>query len=226
MKDITCLYLTASKLKPKFAEYARGVLMEAIGDMPLISISRDPLDFGINILDNGEKSTDNIYRQMLRGAYIAETDYIAIAEDDCLYHKNHFEFYRPDKDVFAYDQNRFALFTWGEPMYSWRNRRSNCSLIAPRELMIEALEERFKRHPNPIPDKIVGELGRGMVERNMRVTERKSTDQFAEVSIIQFNHDASSESRQVRHRKRLGQIKAYSLYHWGSAEELRKNYEN
>ena len=157
---------------------------------------------------------------------IAETDYIAIAEDDCLYHKNHFEFYRPDKDVFAYDQNRFALFTWGEPMYSWRNRRSNCSLIAPRELMIEALEERFKRHPNPIPDKIVGELGRGMVERNMRVTERKSTDQFAEVSIIQFNHDASSESRQVRHRKRLGQIKAYSLYHWGSAEELRKNYEN
>ena len=226
MNDITCLYLTASKLKPKFAEYVRGVLREAIGDMPLISISRDPLDFGINIIDNGEKSTDNIYRQMLRGAYLAKTDFIAIAEDDCLYHKNHFEFYRPDKDVFAYDQNRFALFTWGEPMYSWRNRRSNCSLIAPRELMIEALEERFKRHPNPIPDKIVGELGRGMVERNMRVTERKSTDQFAEVSIIQFNHDASSESRQVRHRKRLGQIKAYSLYHWGSAEELRKNYEN
>jgi hypothetical protein len=104
---------------------------------------------------------------MLRAAKLATTKYVAVAEDDTLYHETHFTFHRPADDVFAYDQNRMALFTWDTPMFHWRNRRSNCSLIAPRLLLIEALEERFAAWPDGIPEKIVGELGRGMVERNL-----------------------------------------------------------
>lgn len=226
MNDLTIIYLTASELKESFAEYARETLLKAIGDKPLISVSRKPLNFGTNLIDDGKRCTDNIYRQMLRAAKIADTKYVAIAEDDCLYHKDHFDFYRPGQDTFAYDQNRFALFTWGPPTYSWRNRRSNCSLIAPRQLLIDSLEERFAKYPDGIPEKLVGELGRGRVERNLGVIERKSIDQFAEVSIIQFNHDNASEERQIRHRKSLGQIKAYDLYYWGKADDLIKHYEN
>lgn len=224
-KDLTVIYLTASEIKESFANYQRKVLLEAVRDYPLISVSRKPLDFGYNLLDDGERSLSNIYRQMLRAAKIATTQFVATAEDDTLYHKNHFEFYRPDMDTFAYDQNRFALFTWGEPIYSWRDRKSNCSLIAPRELLIEALEERFAKWPNGTPSNITGEVGRGMVERNMRITERKSVEKFSEVSVIQFNHDNASEDRQRNHRKRLGQIKAYDLYYWGKASELIKHYE-
>ena len=225
MEDITIIYLTASELKESFAKFARMFLKKAIGNTPLISVSRKPLNFGINIIDDGEKSVDNIYRQMLRAAKMATTPYIAIAEDDCLYHKNHFTFYRPDLDTFAYDQNRFALFTWGEPMYSRRDRRSNCSLIAPRLLLIEALEERFAKWPERIPDKLVGELGRNMVDKNLGVTLRKSINKFSEVSIIQFNHASSSEERQRNQKKKPGQIKAYDLYYWGKAEDLTQNYE-
>lgn len=223
-KDLTVIFLTASEIKESFAQYQRKVLLEAIGDYPLISVSRKPLDFGHNIIDDGERSTDNIYRQMLRAAKVATTEFIAIAEDDCLYHKDHFNFYRPDPDTFAYDQNRFALFSWGTPTYSWRDRVSNCSLIAPRLLLIEALEERFRKYPGLIPDKLVGELGRGRVERNLRVTERKMTKVYSETSIIQINHDNASEERQVRHRKKLGQIKAYDLHYWGTAKKLIQKY--
>lgn len=225
MKDLTVIYLTASELKPSFANYSRQVLTEAIGDYPLISVSREPLDFGYNLLDDGERSLSNIYRQLLRAAKLADTEFIATAEDDCFYHENHFRFYRPNPDVVAYNQNRFALFTWGEPIYSWRNRISNCSLIAPRKLLIEALEERFARWPDGTPANITGEVGRGMVERNLKITERKCTLQYGEVSIIQFNHDNASEDRQRSHRKRLGQIKAYDLYYWGHAKKLRELYD-
>src|SRR3972149_6974016 len=172
-KDLTVIYMTANQLPESFIEYQRKVLLEAIGDYPLISVSRKPIDFGFNIFDSGEKSTDNIYRQMLIAAKVADTEFIAIAEDDCLYHENHFNFYRPEKNLFSYDQNRFALFTWGEPIYSWRDRVSNCSLIAPRALVIEALEERFAKYPNLIPDKLTGELGRGRVDRNLGGTVRE-----------------------------------------------------
>jgi hypothetical protein len=227
MSDLTVIYITASEIKESFAEYQREILKIAAKNYPIISISKKQLNFGdLNLIDEEPRSTSNIYWQMLKAGKLATTPYIAIAEDDTLYHENHFKFYRPELDVFAYNQNRFALFTWGDPIYSWRNRRSNCSLIAPRELMIEALEERFAKWPQGTPPKITGELGRNMVDRNLRIIERKSIEQFSEVSIIQVNHSASSEELQRNQRKKMGQIKAYDLYHWGHAKNIREIYED
>lgn len=224
MQDLTVIYLTASQIPESFAEYQRKILLEAIGDTPLISLSREPLDFGINMLQIGPKCMDTIYREMLRGAKLATTPYVAVAEDDTLYPKEHFTFFRPPLDTFAYNQNRFSLFAWGVPTYNWRNRKGNATLIAPRELLIEALEERFKKYPESIPERIVGELGRPMVERNLKVTLRKSVEVFSEVSVIQVNHDYGSDDRARRHRKALGPIKAYDIPFWGRAEDLVKHF--
>jgi len=223
--DLTVIYLTANLIPEKFAEFQRKTLTDAIGDAPIISVSRKPLDFGQNILDDGPRCTDNIYRQMLRAAKLATTKYVAMGEDDVLYNENHFTFYRPDDDTFAYNQNRLALFTWGKPQFHWRNRRSNCSLIAPRELLIESLEERFAKWPNSIPEELVGEVGRARVEKNLGITLRKSVEVFSEISIIQINHEFASERSQRRRTKTFGPIRAYDIYYWGQAAELIKKYE-
>jgi hypothetical protein len=223
--DYTIIYITANLIPKKFAEFQRSILLDAIKGAPIISISREPLDFGLNIIDDGKKCTDNIYRQILRAAKLATTKYVIIAEDDTLYNETHFTFYRPEDDTFAYNKNRLTLFTWGDPQYHWRNRLSNCSLIAPRELLIEALEERYTKWPNGIPERIVGELGRGMVERNLHVKERKCTEQFSKVSIIQFNHEFASEERQRIHRKTYGPIRAYDIFYWGKASELVSKFQ-
>lgn len=226
MQDITILYLTTNQLPEEFANWQRKILLEAIGDTPLISISRKLMDFGTNVLDTDKQGYINIYRQMLRGAKLATTDYIAIAEDDVLYSQEHFSFYRPDKDTFAYNQNRFALFTWGVPTYSWRNRKSNCTLIAPRLLMIEALEERFNKYPGDTMRKEhVGELGRERIDRWLGVTIRKSVEVYSENSVIQINHENATEDRQARKRKRLGPIKSYDMPFWGRAEDVIKHYK-
>ena len=225
MQDLTVIYLTASEINENFAEYQRRVLVDAIGDYPLISISRKPLDFGQNILDNGERGYSNIYRQMLRAAKVATTPFIATAEDDTLYPKEHYNFYRPEKDTFAYNNSRWALFTWGVPTYSWRNRKSNCSLIAPRELAIEALEERFEKYPDGTPPGKTGEMGRWRVEKQLGLTLRKSVDVYCGVPIIQLNHDSAIEDRQARHRKRMGPLKAYDIPFWGKAEDIVSYYK-
>jgi hypothetical protein len=225
MNDFTVIYLTASQVPESFAQYQRGILLESIQGAPIISVSRKPLDFGTNLIDDAPKCTDNIYRQMLRAAKLADTKYVITAEDDTLYPPDHFTFYRPDHDTFAYNKNRLTLFTWNEPQFHWRNRLSNCTLIAPRELLIEALEERYAKWPDGIPEKIVGELGRGMVDRNLRVKERKCTEQFSKVSVIQFNHELGSEERQKTHKKSYGPIRAYDIYYWGRADEMVKNFK-
>ena len=225
MKDLTIIYLTASKIPEAFAEYQRKVLLEAIGDYPLISVSRKPLDFGKNIVDDGEICASNVYKIMLQAAKEAETEFIAIAEDDSLYPKEHFTFFRPPADAFAYNQNRFSLFTWGIPTYSWRDRKANTTLIAPRKLLIEALEERFAKYPNGTPDKFTGEVGRNRLERALGITERKSVEVYSDIAVIQINHELGIDDRAKRHRKGLGQIKAYDIPHWGKAEELLKHFK-
>ncbi len=225
MNDITIIYLTASLIPEQFAQYQRKVLLEAIGDTPLISVSRKPIDFGVNLVDTEKRSLSNIYYQMLRAAKLAKTDFIAVAEDDALYPREHFKKYRPTKDTFAYNKNRLLLFTWGEPMYSWKDRISNATLIAPRELAIEALEERFKRYPNGIPDKIVGELGKPMVDRNLRVSPRKIDYFFTDVSVVHFNHDFASEEWQRKHVKKPGSLRSYDIPHWGRADKLVTNFK-
>lgn len=224
MKDFTVIYLTASLIPKTFAEYQRKLLLEAIGDAPLISVSREPLDFGTNILDDGEKGLENIYRQMLRAAKVATTPYFIIAEDDALYNAEHFTFFRPALDTFAYNQHRFALFNWGVPTFNWRNRKSNSTLIAPRELAITALEERFAKHPNGMRLEHIGELGRKNVDNWLEVTPRKSIDVYSEIAVIHINHEQGSDDRARRHHKALGPIKAFDIPYWGLAKDVIKHY--
>lgn len=225
IEDLTILYITSSLVPEEWSKFQIGELLKEVWDTPIISVSRKPLDLWINLIDDQPRCTHNIYVQMLRAAKLAKTKYVAMAEDDTLYPPGHFTFHRPADDTFAYDCNRLTLFTWDEPMYHWRNRRSNCSLIAPRELLIEALEERFAKWPNGIPEKIVGELGRGMVERNLHVTERKSEDVFNKYSMIQLNHENASEERQRTHRKSYGPIKSYDIPIFWKASEIVKHFK-
>ncbi len=207
--DLTLLFVTAGKRPEGWAAFHA----EQLAALPY------PM---ITLRDEQKMGEEMIYRRMLEGAKRATTPFVATVEDDCLYHDECFRF-RPEMDTFAYNQHRWALFTWGVPTYSWRNRKSNCSLIAPRELLIEALEERFAKWPNGWP--IVGEVGRERIETRLGVTPRKSVEWHSKrVGIVQVNHDDSSEARQAVHRKDLGPMQALEIPHWGRAEELIRKF--
>lgn len=224
MNDVTVLFLTCNDLPAYWEAYHQKILLEAVKDRPLITLSMKPMELGLNIVQDRPKSASNVYWQMLRGAKAAQTEYIAIAESDTLYHEEHF-MKRPEKGTFGYNMNHWALFTWTdrtnpEPMYNWRNRRGNYSMIAERDLVIEALEERFAKWPDGTPDDRTGELGRNMMERNMGITERKASDFYTTISVINFNHDLALDPLQRRHRKNRGWIRAYDIPYWGKASDL------
>ena len=220
MNDITIIMPTFNKVPKHWAEYHRKVLTEAIGDTPIITISKEPLDWGINLLQT-EYGLINIFKQILRGAELAQTSYIAIAEDDTLYPKEHFE-YRPPLDTVAYDMTRWILCTWGEPFYFHKPHISNGGMIAPRELLIEAIQERLK---NP-QDKLgwFKEIGRNDWERKHGFIKRKSVQFYSSQPYVCFNHDFSIDKLERRHKKKVWPVQAYDIPKWGRAEELRKKF--
>lgn len=222
--DITIIFLTLNELPEFWTEYHKKTLLEAAGGSPIISISRKPIEIGTNIIQSEPRSLSNIYWQLLRGAKMATTTFIGVAEDDTLYSREHF-LHVPKAGTFAYNMNHWSLFTWGEPTYSWRNRRGNYSMIAERKLVIEALEERFAKYPNGTPERITGEMGRGMVERNMGITVRTASEFMTTVSLVNFNHPHASDVLQKSHRKRMGMLRAYDIPHWGKAEKLVQKFQ-
>jgi hypothetical protein len=186
------------------------------------------MNFGTNILQDKPYGLANIYWQMLRGARMATTPYVAIAEDDVLYSKQHFNSYRPPSDHFAYNLSRWSLYVWWRPVYNYRAWRSNFALIAPRELMIEALEERFAKQPSHHSDgfseSVGGELGKVRIEKLLGVTRRNVVDFASTVPNVVFQHDYGLDDLAKRHRKAMGTLKAYNIPYWGEASELSKRF--
>lgn len=223
MSDLTVIFLTANQHPEHFTMYHREILLKAVKGHELISVSRVPMDLGKNILDAGEKSHINMYFQLMNAAKVATTTFVAVAEDDALYPEEHFNFFRPPLDTFAYNMHRWLLYTWVPQFYSMKQRKSNCTLIAPRELLIETWEERFARRPiGKYPPALVGEVGRPNVDKILGVTVRKSVEVWSEIGVVHINHPQGTDS--TGRRKKMGEIKAIEIPYWGRAEDIAKEY--
>lgn len=217
MKDLTVIFLTLNKVPDKWAQYHKEVLFKAIGDADLITISKEPMRFGKNLIQEEEPSVNNIYRQILRGAKEATTKYIAIAEDDVLYPPDHFE-YRPESGVFAYNGHRWGLHTWGEPVFYHKPRISNATLIAERDLVVNSLTERFTKYPN----NQIGELGK---EKGTQLNRYETKRFWSKNGVVYFSHVFAIDHLEQQQRKRAGVVQAYEIPYWGRSYELVEKFK-
>jgi hypothetical protein len=230
--DLTVIYLTLNLMPDRWARFQLDHLRKAVGDAPVVSVSRLPMDLGTNLLQTEPRSYWNVYRQLLRGAKIAATPFVALAEDDTLYTHEHFHAFRPPLDAVSYDRSRWSLFTWDAvPNFTLRLRLGNCALIAPRDYLIDALEERERVWGATVPpNEIVGEVGRPDVERRLGVTPRNAVEWWGRNPIVQLSHPTGIDTGRVVTetgqllKKRHGQLAAVEIPHWGRAEDLVKLY--
>ncbi len=222
--DLTIIFLTANELPEGWAEFQKQTLLAAAGSHDIITVSRKPLDWGVNLIDKEPKTVSNIYWQMLRAAKAATTPFVAIAEDDTLYPYDHFNTFRPPLATFSYNINRLGLFTWGKPTYFWKYRQSNSTLLAPRLLLIEALEERYAKWPQGTPRGITGEVGRKNIEKALGLTPRKNMEFQTSVSVLRVDHPFGIDELAISGRKAMGICQSYDVPHWGRAEDMVKRF--
>jgi len=244
---LTIIYYTCNWLddkNPYFLANTRKQLLEAVEDRPIVIVSQKPTIFGNNSVnvcmgDIG-RSHLNIYRQILEGCKAAKTKWVAMAEDDVLYSKQHFNFQyfvKPEfmeKDYFLYDMNKVSLFTWTKPpMFSFRSKRRVVNhLIAKRQMLIDALEERFARLEvlrKTMPDeKIIKYWGDpGRYEGILGVTVRPCYEFYSWVPGIVFSHNYAYgyEFNQGK-KKKLGDLRIVELAPpWGKASDIVKLFD-
>lgn len=238
MNNLTIIYYTSNRLdkvNPYFLRKTREQLLRAVGDFPIVIVSQKPMIFGknsinVNMGDIG-RSHLNIYRQILEGCKAATTEFVAMAEDDILYSYEHFHSELPVGDVFLYDMNKVSLFTWIKPpLFSFRHDRMVVNqLIAPRLMLIEALEERFERVKYLIEkadqreEKVIRLFGDpGRYERQLGVTERRTDTFMCTCPSIVYSHEEAFGFLNQGKKKRLGDLRILEVQGWPRADELVK----
>lgn len=231
MGDLTIIYLTLNLMPSRWEQFHREALLSAAQDRPMIVISKEPMDLKRDnttyLIQSEPPSGWNVYRQVLRGAMLAETKYVGIAEDDTLYTARHFSDFRPPDDAVAYDMSRWSVFSWlGEKAYFSAIRKcGNFAMLGPRNLIIEALREREVKHPNG--HDYAGEIGRADVERRLRVSRRGRVEWHCIEPMVNLAHPQGLSPTYVdtpgRERK-PGELKAWDIPVWGKASDIAEIY--
>lgn len=150
----TIIYYTHSQEDPVLESNIRKRLLEVSGDLPIISVSQKPLEFGKNIcVGDVGVNDDNLWRQVLLGLYEATTPFVTVAEADALYPPEYFDFVPPRLDR-VYRYNPVWIMRVGRPFYLKKDWTEGAQIMG-REHFIGLINEALAGLPmwNPLKSK-------------------------------------------------------------------------
>lgn len=144
-QQITIIYYTANREDPGFEKRVQENILKVCGDLPIISVSHKPINFGTNICV-GEQvlSYSNVFRQTLIGLKAAKTKFAIAAEDDCLYPPDYFQFTPQTKDN-VYRYTNVVVHFDGRKRF-WKKRYVEAAQMCGREFWIKSIERILNGH--------------------------------------------------------------------------------
>lgn len=145
LKDLlTVIYYTSNREDETFEKKIRKKLLDVIGDIPLISVSQKPIDFGHNIcVGDVGISNLNTFRQFELGAINAKTPFVIAAEADCLYPREYFEFIPENTNMCCRYDNVWIMYRDSKAGFV-RKEYSECAQIWGRETLIKHYDKRLR----------------------------------------------------------------------------------
>lgn len=147
----TILYYTSNAENEVFEKKIRDNIVKQ-SDLPIISVSQKPIDFGNNIcVSEVGKSYFNEWRQIFIGLKEIKTKYVVFAESDFLYPKDYFEF-EPKDNITRYD-NVWVIFANRRYGGYHKKAYSEGAQICDRDYILKNYEEFFKGKPEWSMDK-------------------------------------------------------------------------
>jgi hypothetical protein len=212
----TILYYTSNHEDPIFENKIRENIWQQKGDLPIISVSQRPINFGQNIcVGDVGLSYLNEFRQILIGAMSVRTDYIIFAESDFLYPRDYFTF-NPTADNYLYD-NVWMVFKDSTKKYA-KKPYSDGAQICKTRLVID----RFERWLDGKPP--LGYLGRIRVKQKHPLQNGIRDPMFGRQLFTGEPCISFKTGNNVRNITNTLPIQTDHLDPWGKFDELKQQY--
>jgi hypothetical protein len=138
----TIIYYTANREEEAFERVIREQILRVAGDIPIISVSQKPINFGYNIcIGDVGISNQNAHRQFQIGCEAATTEFVHSAESDTLYPAEYFQ-YIPELNNRAY-RTPIYLYRLGDSRFCLKDASESATAIG-RNYAIEAIGESLR----------------------------------------------------------------------------------
>jgi hypothetical protein len=195
---------------PRFEKKIQSDLLLKSGNLPIISVSQKPIDFGKNIcVGEVGASGFNFCRQVLIACEAATTDFIIHAEADCLYSPDYFYFEPPKLDI-PYRNTNIYVQKYRQD-FACKKSSSTFSQVVGREFYIE----RLKYLLNGLPDW-------SLEYKNFPKEIHKSLFDSFEYFRTKFPCISFKTGKGMRKHSNSDEVPIYNLPHWGDIKSLRR----
>lgn len=137
------IYYTDNSLEePIFSTVQKTI---AASNLPIVSVSLKPIDFGANLVINLPPNIVTMIRQIVKGLEESNSHHVFFCEHDVLYPLSHFDFTPPTDNIYYYNTN---VWRWDYP----KNRAirydrliSLSGLCANRNLALNHYKKRLEK---------------------------------------------------------------------------------
>lgn len=143
MEDLGIIYYTDNRIGPPIQTVVQDYIKRS--GLSIVSCSLKPLDFGCNVVFNGDRGYPTYLRQIALALETQTTKYVYFCEHDVLYPQSHFTFLPPRDDVWYYNYHVYR-WLWGtDRLISYNGMCSLSCLCVNREFALDHYRRRISR---------------------------------------------------------------------------------
>lgn len=207
------IYVSSSHEDPAFEKKIQADLLSKCGDIPIVSVTQKPTDFGRNIcVGDVGMSGYNACRQYQIACENATTDFVVTAESDCLYSPDYFSFSPPRSDI-CYRNTNIYVQKYGQD-FVCKKEMSLFSQVISREFFLKRLQELFRGLPSWSTE-----------YKNFPKEIHRNLFNSFEYFETQYGCISFKTGKGMRKHSHSDEIPAYELPYWGNIADLRRKYE-
>lgn len=186
------VFYTDNELDPKIANKVQARLTSISQELsiPIYAISLLPVDvnFGhVKVCESGPRGYLTMFRQILCGLEMAQTDDVFLAEHDVMYSRSHFEFTPMRHTTYYYNLNVWKLNLVTNMAVHVDDCKQTSGLCANRGLLLQHYEERVRRVEQEGFNRSMG-FEPGTHNRNERIDDYKAEGWSSAVPIVDIRH--------------------------------------
>lgn len=216
--DLTIIYCSSNREMPEFEQRIRDNILEVCGELPIISVTQKPIDFGINICvgDDVGVSGFNFFRQSQIACMEAKTRFVISAEADCLYPPDYFT-WMPDREDICYRNSNLFVMPQHRAFFWRKEEGATHAQVVGREFYLNRLTKLFKGAPQW-----------SAKEKNFPKERLRKDDVFEKDQIKYYETEHPvvqiKTSQSMRHYTNSDRIARDALPYWGRGVDFRRKY--
>src|SRR3990167_4933683 len=139
------IYFSDNRPTPHILNMCHVELAKA--NLPIVSVTLKPMNFGENIVLPLERGWETYFIQIFTALQASKADIVYFCEHDVLYPQSHFEFTPPTKDKFYYNQNWIKIDWPYTKAVAWDADQVS-GLVCYRELALEWYKNKVEQFNN------------------------------------------------------------------------------